>query len=515
MRNFLIPLVLTLSVFSWRSDGQTLSKKELLSVIRTYRESHEHEIIGEYFELLSIPNVSRDRANVRKNAEFIKKMMEARGIETRILETPGNPVVYGEIDVAGAAQTLMFYVHYDGQPVDPSKWVDTEPFKPVLRPGKLEAGFTHPKPIPMPAKGEPFDKEWRIYARSASDDKAPLMAILAALDGLKNGGIPLKNNLKFIFEGEEEAGSTHLRPFCEEHKDLLESDVLFICDGPVYFSGDPTLFFGVRGITSLSITVYGANVSLHSGHYGNWAPNPAMRLAQLLATMKDGDGRVKIEGFYDSVVPLSEIELKALKAIPRYDETLKTLYGFSGAEGGGMSLNEAIQWPSLNVRGLQSGWVGRQARTIIPASATASIDVRLVKGNEPREMVQKVVDHIRGQRYHVVQEDPDGATRMEYPLIAKVTGGGGYRAARTPMDLPVSRRLIEALSGYREKDPVLLPTLGGSVPIYIFDDILEIPTIGIPIVNHDNNQHQPNENLRVGNLWTGIETFSAVIMMGR
>ena len=493
--------------------GQDISKKDLLHRIRSYRKSHEHQILKEYFHLLSIPNVSSDRPNIRRNAEFIKTMMEKRGIDTQILETGGNPVVYGEIDVPGATQTLMFYVHYDGQPVDPSKWIDTKPFHPILRPDALEEGSAIPKPIPMPSEGEPIDEDWRIYARSVSDDKAPLMAILAALDGLKNQGINLKNNIKFIFEGEEEAGSTNLHSFCEKNKTLLQSDILFICDGPVYFSGDPTLFFGVRGITSLAITVYGPYNALHSGHYGNWAPNPALRLVRLLATMKDTDGQVKIKGFYDTVVPLSQRELDALKTIPNFDETLKELYGFSKSEGGDMSLNEAIQWPSLNIRGLQSGWVGRQARTIVPPTATTSIDIRLVKGNDPADMVQKVIDHIKNQGYHVVQEDPGQETRMVFPLIAKVTGGRGYKAARTSMDLPVSKRVIEALRGYRDKDPVLLPTLGGSVPIYIFVDVLNVPTIGIPIVNHDNNQHQPNENLRIGHLWTGIETFAAVMMM--
>lgn len=509
MLRFFILIVFIYLIFSTLSLGQN----KLLTEIQNYRKSHEQQIIKEYFQLLSIPNVSSDTANIRRNAELIKQMMVKRGIESQIIETKGNPVVYGKLQIPGATQILMFYAHYDGQPIDPSKWTETEPFKPVIRPGKLAAGSNSPKPIPKSSSETHFKEDWRIYARSASDDKAPIMAMLAAIDAIKSANVPLKNNLKFIFEGEEEAGSRNLRSFCEKNKEILKSDILFICDGPIYYSNDPTLFFGVRGITSIEITVYGPNTNLHSGHFGNWAPNPAMRLAQLLSTMKDDKGKMTIKGFYDSIVPLSERELQALNAIPPYDEHLKKLYGFSQPESGDKNLIEAIQLPSLNVRGLHSGWIGRQARTIIPSRAIASIDIRLVKGNEPGEMVQKVIDHIKSQGFHVVDEEPDLEILMKYPLVAKVTGGRGYKAARTLMDLPISKRVIESLTKYYVQEPVLLPTLGGSVPIYIFNDVFNVPTIGVPIVNHDNNQHQPDENLRIGHLWKGIETFAALILM--
>jgi acetylornithine deacetylase/succinyl-diaminopimelate desuccinylase-like protein len=490
-------------------------KQQLLSKVRNYRENHEHTIIKEFVELLSIPNVSSDRVNIRKNANHIRDMMQNRGVIAEVLETAGNPVVYGEIITDPNAMTLMFYVHYDGQPVDPSKWTDTHPFRPSLRPGKLLSGTDQPKPMSFPPEGEKFNEDWRIYARGSSDDRAPIICILSALDALKQANIPLKNNLKFIFEGEEEAGSTNLRPFLENHKARLKTDILFMCDGPAYYSGDPTLFFGVRGITSLEITVYGPNVSIHSGHYGNWAPNPAMRLAQLLASMKDDQGRVLAEGFYDTVLPLTESEISALKAIPPYDNQIQELYGFSGTEGGGISLLEAIQRPALNINGLESGWTGSQARTIIPPEAIASIDIRMVKGNDPEYMRQCIIRHVQKQGYHIVDKDPDQALRMKYPLIAKVSSKeNGYRASRTSMDLPIARAVIGALSGYFETPPILLPSLGGSLPVYLFEDTLQVPVIGISIANHDNNQHQPDENIRIGNLWRAIETFAAVLVMG-
>ncbi len=511
--SIILSMVLVLSGIALHGFANKASKKQILEAAREYRKANEHKIIKEYFELLSIPNVSSDRENVRKNAEFIREMLKKRGISARLIETAGNPVVYGEKLVPGACQTLMFYVHYDGQPVDPSKWIDSEPFKPVIRPAKMEAGTDVPKPIPLPSLSERFGKDWRIYARSTSDDKAPLISIMAALDALAEAGIPIKNNLKFIFEGEEEAGSTNLRPFLEKNKDLLKANVLFMCDGPAYYSGDPTIFFGVRGIMGVEIKVYGPNTSLHSGHYGNWAPNPAVRLARLLTSMKDKNGRVLIDGFYDTVVPLTDIEKQAIKNVPNYEKQIKDNYGFIHTEGGGISLMEAIQFPALNIRGLQSGWVGNKARTIIPADATASIDIRLVKGCDPEYMLEKLKAHVQNQGYFITSEEPDKSLRMKHGFIAKITSGSGYRAYRTTMNSPVARRLVDALTDYYEQQPVLLPTLGGSLPVYLFDDVLKIPVIGISIANHDNNQHQANENIRIGNLWAGIETFAAVINM--
>ena len=170
----------------------------------------------------------------------------------------------------------------------------------------------------------------------------------------------------------------------------------------------------------------------------------------------------------------------------------------------------------MNINGLQSGWVETQARTIVPPTATASIDIRMVKGNEASDLIQKLKNHIQSQRYHVVEEDPDRETRLKYPRIAKVTiTGNSYKASRTSMDLAVSKSVIQMFSEYFHRDPVLLPSLGGSLPIYIFNEILDVPTIGVPIANHDNNQHQPDENIRIGHLWQGIETFAALFMTSK
>jgi acetylornithine deacetylase/succinyl-diaminopimelate desuccinylase-like protein len=239
-----------------------------------------------------------------------------------------------------------------------------------------------------------------------------------------------------------------------------------------------------------------------------------MRLSRLLASMKDEEGKVLVKGFYDTTIPLSAREKEALAAIPPYDEELKKLYGFCRGESSGAPLMETILQPSLNINGLRCGWVGKQARTIVPSTAGASIDIRLAKGNEPEDMIDRVIRHIQSRGYHVTAAEPDRETRMKYPFIARVVREeNGYRACRTSMDLPISKCVIQALRACSDAKPVLIPSLGGSLPIYIFEDILKIPFIGIPVANYDNNQHQADENIRIGHLWQAIETFAAVIMM--
>ena len=512
MLYFRLSLTILFTIVPALVISQQPSKKELRKQVREYRIAHEQELFDELVEWLYIPNVANDQLNIRKCAAWLKSAMERRGITAKILETGGSPVVYGELNVPGANRTIMFYSHYDGQPVDPTKWIDMEPFTPTLRPRKMEAGSTEPKPIPLPKKGEKINEEWRLYARSASDDKSPITALLAAIDAVKSAGLKFGANVRFIYEGEEEAGSPFLQSFSEKNRSLFETDVLYVCDGPMYFSNQPTLKFGARGITTIDITVYGPNVNVHSGHYGNWAPNPGIKLARLLTSMKHENGNVKVRGFYNTVTPLSRREKEALMTIPSYDEEIKQLYGFSQPEGRGETLMERINLPSLNIRGLESAWVGPQARTVVPAEATAAIDIRMVKGNDPDDMVNKVIEHVKREGFHVISEDPDQNTRMQYADIVKIVKRGGYPASRTSMDLEISKLTIEALSDYHDEQVVLVPTSGGSVPLYIFTQMLDVPTINVPIVNHDNNQHQPNENIRIGHYWKGIETLAALLV---
>ncbi|HKS42949.1 MAG TPA: M20/M25/M40 family metallo-hydrolase [Blastocatellia bacterium] len=474
-----------------------------------YRRAHEAEIIAEFVDLLSIPNVASDTTNIRRNAEKLIDMMSRRGIQSRLLEGNGPPAVFGELKNPNATRTVAIYAHYDGQPVDASKWA-SEPFKPTLRDKSIEAGG---RIISFPNRGEKFDPEWLLYARSASDDKAPIIAMLAALDALKSANKKPTVNLKFFFDGEEEAGSPNLEDIVKRNAALLQADVWLCADGPVHQTRRPLIYFGARGIVTVNVTVYGATRALHSGHYGNWSPNPAMRLAKLLAGMKDDSGRVLIEGFYSDVQPLGQEEKQALKDMPATDAELMRELGLAATDGAGRTLVEMINEPSLNIDGLRSEDVGSNSRTVIPSEATATIDMRLVKGIDPRRQVERLIAHIKKQGYFVVSAEPDKATRLAHPMIARVTSVDGYRAVRTPIGLPIAKKIISAVERALGQKPVLAPTLGGSVPLYIFEDTTRAPQIGVPIVNHDNNQHSSNENLRLQNLWDGIEIFAALMTM--
>jgi len=483
-------------------------------LVREYRRAHEQEIIREFMELLAIPNIASDRENIRRNAAALTAMMQRRKLAPRLLEASdpaAPPVVYGEWKTPGATRTLILYAHYDGQPTDPRQWTETLPWQPVFRSAPLEAGG---KILPQLKAGESINPEWRLYARSSGDDKAGVMAILTAFDALISSGAKPTANLKFFFDGEEEAGSPHLAEILQRHKPLLESDAWIICDGPVHQSGRKQVVFGVRGDTNVDVTVYGAKRPLHSGHYGNWAPNPALILAKLLASMKNEAGRVTIAGWYDNIEPLGELERRAIAEAPQYDDTLRTQLGLARTEGNGHSLLELINEPSLNINGMSSGDVGALARNVIPTTATAVLDLRLVKGNDYQRQARLLIEHIRKQGFYVIDRDPTDDERKRHPLIARVNQrAGGYNAERTRMDLDVALAVVAAVQSTSPETIVRLPTAGGSLPLSVITANLPTVTMTVPIANYDNNQHAENENLRIQNLWDGIETMAAMMMM--
>jgi acetylornithine deacetylase/succinyl-diaminopimelate desuccinylase-like protein len=479
--------------------------------IERYVASHQQQIVGELADLLSIPNVAADKESIRKNAELLKGMLERRGLSASLLETAGNPLVYGELKAPNATRTLLLYAHYDGQPVNPPDWKQARAFTPILRDGRMEDGG---KEIQGLRTLTNFQPDWRIYARSSSDDKSPIVALMTALDALAASGRTPTSNIRVVLDGEEEAGSASLVPAIAKYGDRFKADVMLIMDGPLHPSEKPTLVFGARGIATLELTVYGPKFPLHSGHYGNWAPNPAMRLAQLLATFKDDRGRVLVDGFYDGIAPLTPEEQAMLDAVPDSADRLKALFGIAAPEDPERSLQASLQRPSFNVRGMTSMFTGAGARTVVPDKATAAIDIRLVKETPADKMIEKVRAHLIKQGYHVVSEDPDDKTRATHSKIVKLTvGAGGTNAYRTSPVAPMSKALADALTKTFGEPPVRIRTSGGTVPIAPFIDALGFPAISVPIVNFDNNQHGENENLRLGHLWRGVVTFAAVLTM--
>ena len=455
---------------------------------KTWHQARQREILAEYFDLLRLPNVAADTVNIRRNAEFIAAMYRKRGVATELLEVPGAPpVVFGEIRTPGATQTLVFYAHYDGQPVDPKQWTVTQPWTPMIKDG-------------------------RIYARASADDKAPIQMIASALDALQAARTPPRSNLKFFFEGEEEAGSPHVAAFLNKFKSKLDGDVWMFCDGPQHQSRQDQIVFGTRGVVGLNITLYGPKKELHSGHYGNWAPNPAQMLVNLMASMRDDEGRVLIADFYKGVTPLTESEKAAIARMPDVATGLRQELALGRTLGDGQRLELLVNQPVLNLRGIASAAVGAESRNVVPSTATASLDIRLVKGVTAADTLERVRAHVRKQGYFVVDRDPDEATLMAHPKVAKLAAEEGYNAVRTSMELPIAKKVVAAVEAAR--GPVIqMPTLGGSLPMALFEEILRRPLIIVPTVNHDNNQHSHNENLKLENLWAGIETMAALLAM--
>jgi acetylornithine deacetylase/succinyl-diaminopimelate desuccinylase-like protein len=450
--------------------------------IRAWRGANEARILAELRELVAIPNVASDTPNIERNANAVSELLRKRGIEPRLLRVEGAPpVVFGEIRVPKAKETLILYAHNDGQPVDRAKWA-TDPWTPVLQ--------NEPEP--------------RLVARSASDDKAPIIAMLAAVDALRATKTPVGVNVKFFFEGEEEAGSPHLPEILAKYKDVVGDGFWLIADGPVHQSRRLQLYYGVRGMMGVELTAYGPLRPLHSGHYGNWAPNPIVTLTHLLDSMRDEEGKILIDGFYDDVRPLTATERAALAEIPPVEEQLKRELALGRTEG--EVLVERLTQPALNVHGIRGGGVGETSARVISPEAVASIDFRLVPDQTLERVRARVEAHLRARGYHVVHETPDAETLRSHPRVVKADWGGGYPASRVAMDDPRAAAIEKRIEKAMGQQVVKLPTLGGSVPLYLFPSAL-----GVPIVNHDNNQHGANENLRLQNLWDGIEVFAAIL----
>jgi acetylornithine deacetylase/succinyl-diaminopimelate desuccinylase-like protein len=499
-------LALAATLGAWVAAAAAPAPERLREQVRAYRLHHEKEIVQELATFVSLRNVASNRADIVANADALIAMLKRRGMTARRLEAAGSPpAVYAELPTAGARRTLVVYAHYDGQPADPADW-HGNPWQPVLRTGPLPSG----KEVDLAGAPAPLPAEWRLFARAASDDKGPIVGMLAALDALRSAGIPPSVNLKFFFEGEEEAGSPHLEAILKQYRELLAADAWMLCDGPVHQSRQFQVVFGARGYTGLDLTVYGPSRPLHSGHYGNWAPNPAALLAQVLASMRGPDGEVLIQGFAQDVRPLTESEHRAAAGLPPVEDNLRHELGIGWTEGKGERLQELVMRPALNVRGLRSAQVGPQARNAIPTEATASLDFRLVPDQTPERVHAEVEEHLRRLGFWIVHAEPDAATRLAHGKLARLDWAEGYPGARTAMDLPASRAVVKAVEDGLGAPVLQVPMLGGSIPMYLFTDIMKVPVIAVPTVNYDNSQHAPDENLRLQNLWDGIEVFAAV-----
>jgi acetylornithine deacetylase/succinyl-diaminopimelate desuccinylase-like protein len=456
-------------------------------------------VLRRLIDFLRVDTVSQEPERVRRGAVWLARRMADRGLETRILEGEGNPAVFGQRRVPGARRTLLVYCHYDTKPAPAAGWAQPSPFEPVLRPGLAEDGapIVDPDRVPDDALADHL-----LYARGASDDKGPIWAHLEALALLDALGLPPAVDLKLIFDGEEEVGSPFFGGIVERHRDLLAADLALVTDGPKDASGRPTVGFGARGILALELELEVARRDLHSGNFA--APNPAWRLMGLLASMATPDGEPLIEGFESQVVPPTPAEREMMARVPLDRDRLARDLGVPLPAD---YLERLMFRSTLNIRGLKSGFTGDEGTTIIPHRATVAIDVRLVKNQRVEDVYRRIVAHIRGQGFVVIEDAAAPLPDEVRGRAVRVREKRGYDPAKTAADLPISREVVRVVEAAHGGLPaVVLPTFGGSVPLWALTDLLGLPTILVPYANANNRQHAPNEHLRLDHLFQGIHT---------
>lgn len=472
-------------------------------------EQYARKSFPQFKQLLAIPNDANMPEDLDGNIQWAKTHFEKRGFSIARLETATVPLLLAEKKCNHEdAKTVLIYLQMDGQPVDPNHWFQESPYGATLKEIDPEGGW---KSIEWNALLEKeINPDWRIFARSTSDAKGPVNMFLTAIDMMMDRNETPNFHMKVILDFEEELGSPQLPQAVTKYKKELASDMFIIFDGPMHISNQPTLTFGARGISTITLKVFGPVFPQHSGHYGNWVPNPAVRLSQLIASMKDSEGRVIIPGYYDGITISEEVK-DILNSIPDDEAYLNGKIGIAQGDQVASTYQESLQYPSLNVRGMSSGWVGPEKRTIIPSSAVAEIDVRLVLESDPDRLMNLIRQHIADQGYLILDRKPTSKERASHSRICQFTYKNSYLAFRTDFDSEVGQWLNRAMIKAYGKSPIRIRTAGGSIPISPFVNQLGIPAVSVPTVNRDNNQHSPNENIRVGNYIDGIKTMYSIL----
>jgi acetylornithine deacetylase/succinyl-diaminopimelate desuccinylase-like protein len=473
---------------------------------REFREQNTQAILSDFAEFLRLPNVASNLDDMAANADFIQAYIGERGFRSRVVAAGGAPYIIAERAGRPGAPTVLIYAHYDGQPVVPEDWV-SPPFEPTLwsaMPGTPDAQR-------LDLAQKEYDPEWRLTARAAGDDKAPVIALMAAIDALTAAGNMPDVGIKLFLDGEEERGSPTLAGILAQVGDDLSADVLLFCDGPMHQSRRRQLTLGVRGSMTIDLKTFGPNRPLHSGHYGNWAPNPNEILMRLLLSLKDAQGRPVVKGFVEDVTPVSPAERAAVAAMPAIDAQLKSELGIGENEVSAERVEQATMRPAIVVRGLYGGAVAERGRNIIEPDAQASLNIRLVPGQSPQRVVEQFRAHFAAQGMTVSEAPPPAGAAREKHLQLSVRPGG-YRAFRTPVDAPIVAQLKQIMDRLPGEETLITPTMGGSLPIYLFEDTLDMPIVILPIANHDNNQHGRNENLRLQNLFDAIELYAEILV---
>jgi len=435
-----------------------------------YIEENKERFIEEVFELVRQPSISTKNEGMEECAKLLRDRMEETGIRTQIIPSGGPPYLFGEMKSLGAQVTVLFYGHYDVQPPDPLELWKSPPFEPQVREGK-------------------------IFGRGSSDNKGQLWAILKGVEAVHRVKGKLPVNVKFLIDGEEEIGSPHLEEFIQKHKERLKATVGYVADAAMHPTGQPTLIFGRRGMLKVEIRIRMANRDLHSGLFGGVVPNAAWRMVQLLNTFVDKRKKILIKGFYDDIAPLSPLEKKVLKKIPVDEKAVLADWDLKALDKEkGIPFYQNIMFrPTFNINGLESGYTGQGSQNIIPSTATVKIDIRLVSNQDPKDIYQKLLDHIRRLKFE----------EAEVERIVAI------KPSKTPLVHPCAKPIERAITTGFGEPPVLIPVCGGTDPDYLFLEILGMPRFMIPFGNPDENSHAPNENLSIDCFMKGIRTVAA------
>lgn len=453
-------------------------------------------------DFIALPNNARKEGETEANIAFLEKQFESRNFKSERLSHNKSVILVAHRQVKADLPTLLFYFHADGQPVEVAKWNQPDPYEIVLR---SEDGnvldwkniFDKPKP------------DWRLYGRSTSDDKGPIIMLFSAIDALAAAGQNLAFNLKVLIDFEEESGSPNIDLIIKKHAESLATDGVVVFDGPMHFSNRPTIAYGSRGIAGISLKLFGPKKPLHSGHYGNYVPNPAFKLARLLASMKDDEGKVLIPGLNDKVI-ISQADRNIMDKVPDDENSIRQKIGIAQSY---TDYQAALQYSSFDIVGFSSGWVGEQRRTIIPSDATAELSIRLVPQTDIATFIANVKAHIVNQGYHVVKQEPTELERSKYENIIafKSTISHNYSSWQTKLEAPISLWLKRAIKTVSDEEPVQIRMMGGSLPIAPLKSELKVDMLIMPLVNADNNQHSPNENIRVGHYIDGIHYMIGIL----
>ena len=466
-------------------------------------------VLQKHKALVSIPNLPENKENMLKNVDWVTKEFTALNFKVTSLKSPTLPVLFAEKSYNKNFKTILFYFHLDGQPVNPKMWNQEDPFVPELKAQNEEGDW---EKIDWSKLDKGINDDWRIFARSAADDKAPIIMILSALEILQQQKQEPTFNIKIVIDLEEEYSSEGFLSTLDKYKDVYASDYFIIMDGPAHSSNKPTLTYGCRGIATCTITTYGSKLPQHSGHYGNYVSNPVFTLSHLLSSMKSESGKVLIKDYYEGIEMTPEINA-LLESVPDNKAEIDKNLGINKPEDVGANYQEALQYPSLNVRQIETSWKGDKPKTIIPEIAMANIDVRLVIETDGAEQLEKIKKHIEGQGFLVLDRDPTDEERLNNSKIVKFTADKGVNAFRTDINSKFGSQLKEAIKETFSETPVIIRTMGGTVPIIPAIKVLNIPAIIVPMVNMDNNQHNPNENIRIGNIRQGIKICLAIFNM--